>query len=156
MSDPIEQPLSHEEYFKSLPVVKSEWDGRQVDWLLQWLCGFINDTKMKVGITLTVGGNKITGTLIPHQNYFERLAKDFSAPFADAAPGAQQVLHDRILGFHGDGDASQDSLPVQYIHLDNARVYTGGSTILPDKGTLWRGKLSAVEGFILGEISSGK
>lgn len=152
MSDAAEQKISHEAYFGSPQTVKSEWDGRQVDWLLQWLGGFINETNLNIGITLTVGGNMITGTLIPHTAYFERLAKDLSAPFAAAGGESQQILHDRIIRFNDPVDP-ETQLPIQYIHLDNARLHTGGNQILPDKGTLWRGKLSAVEGFILGELN---
>lgn len=155
MSDATEHNISHEAYFGSPETVKSEWDGRQVDWLLQWLCGFVNETDTRVGITLTVGGNVITGTLIPHSAYFERLAKDISAPFAAAGQDAQKTMHDRILGFNQPVDP-ETQLPVQYLHLDNARVHTGGNQILPGKGTLWRGKLAAVEGFVLGELSTAK
>ena len=155
MSDATEHQVSHEAYFGSPQTVKGEWDGRQVDWLLQWLCGFVNGTNLNIGITLTVGGNMITGTLIPHQAYFERLAKDLSTPFAAASPEAQKTMHERILGFNPPEDP-ETKLPVQYIHLDNARVHSGGHQILPDKGTLWRGKLAAVEGFILGELNPTK
>ncbi|TDV54623.1 hypothetical protein EC919_104362 [Pseudomonas graminis] len=156
MSDTNEQPLSEEEYFKSVGLVKNEWDGRQVDWLLQWLCAFINDTNLRVGITLTVGGSIITGTLIPHQDYFERLAADFSSPFAKTSEENRAAIHERILSFHVPLDPSAVPTPVQYIHVDNARVHTGGSQVFPDKGTLWRGKISAVEGFVLGELNTSK
>ena len=155
MSDATEHKISHEAYIGSPQTVKSEWDGRQVDWLLQWLGGFINQTNVHIGITLTVGGNMITGTLIPHSAYFERLAKDMSAPFAASGGDAQKTLHDRIIRFNDPVDPGTE-LPIQYIHLDNARVHTGGNQILPSKGTLWRGKLSAVEGFILGELNVNK
>lgn len=156
MSDKTEQELSLDDYFRNARLVKNEWDGRQVDWLLQWLGGFINDSKVSVGMTLTIGGNQITGTMISHQAYFERLAKDFSTPFGAQSSELQQVLHARILAFNSEESAEDDQLPVQYIHLDNARVHAGGNQILPDKGTLWRGKISAVEGFILGEITALK
>ena len=157
MSDVTEHKKALEEYFNDTHAVKSEWDGRQMDWVLQWLCGFINETKMSVGITLTVGGNQITGTLIPHKTYFDRLAQDFSAPFAASGSETQDAIRTRILSFHEDGsEGGENPTPVQYLHLDNARVHTGGNQIFPGKGTLWRGKLSAVEGFILGEISQAK
>lgn len=156
MSDKSEQELSLDDYFRDIKLVKNEWDGRQVDWLLQWLGAFINDSKVTVGVTLTIGGNQITGTLISHQMYFERLADDFSTPFGAQSPELQQVLHARILAFHSPESAAEEQMPLQYIHLDNARVHAGGNQILPNKGTLWRGKISAVEGFILGEISNPK
>lgn len=156
MTDLIKQDNSDSEYFANVQTLKNEWDGRQVDWLLQWFGAFVNDTNMKIGVTLTVGGNMITGTLIPHQAYFERLAKDISAPFSVSGPEAQEAMHARVLSFHTEQDDDAIQSPVQYIHLDNARVHAGGNQILPDKGTLWRGKISAVEGFIIGEISSVK
>lgn len=153
MSDETVKILPHEEYFGNVPAVKSEWDGRQVDWLLQWLSAFINDVNIRIGVTLTVGGNMITGTLIPHEAYFERLAKDLSAPFADNDPEGQKALHARMIGFGKPPAPETQHLPNQYIHLDNARVHTGGNQILPSKGTLWRGKVSSVDGFILGELN---
>ncbi|MBC8994964.1 gas vesicle protein [Pseudomonas sp. N40(2020)] len=153
MSDETVKNPSHEEYFGSAPTVKSEWDGRQVDWLLQWLSGFINDTNIRIGVTLTVGGNMVTGTLIPHEAYFERLATDISTPFADTDPEGQEALYKRIIGF-GKADPEVENLPNQYVHLDNARVHTGGNQILPSQGTLWRGKVSAIDGFILGELNN--
>lgn len=154
MSDEIEKTPSIKEYFEYVPAVKSEWDGRQVDWVLQWLSGFINDANLRMGVTLTVGGNMITGTLIPHETYFERLATDISTPFAETDPEAQKALYNRFVDFGKPVDPAIESLPNQYIHLDNARVHTGGNQILPSKGTLWRGKLSAVDGFILGELNN--
>lgn len=153
MSDETVKIPSHEEYFGRSQTVKTEWDGRQVDWLLQWLSGFINDTNIRIGVTLTVGGNMITGTLIPHEAYFNRLAKEISEPFADADPEGQKALYERMIGFGKPADPEAQQLPNQYIHLDNARVHTGGNQILPNKGTLWRGKVSAVDGFILGELN---
>ena len=96
----------------------------------------------------------ITGTLISHQRYFERLANDFSTPFAVASPETQEAIHAKILSFNTPVDPEETQAPIQYIHLDNARVHSGGHQVLPDEGTLWRGKLAAVEGFILGELNS--
>lgn len=155
MSDEIVKIPSNEEYFGNVPAVKSEWDGRQVDWVLQWISGFINDTNIRIGVTLTVGGNMITGTLIPHEAYFERLATDISTPFADIDPEGQKALYERFVDFGKPLDPSAENLPSQYIHLDNARMHTGGNKILPSSGTLWRGKLSAVDGFVLGELNNG-
>lgn len=153
MSEETDKKLSFEEYFRDVPTLKSEWDGRQVDWLLQWICGFVNETNCSVGITLTVGGNVFTGSLISHKTYFERLAKDISRPFAEKDPEAEKAMHERMLGFHTETTTDEPKLPVQYIHLDNTRIHTGGDRILPGSGTLWRGKLCSVDGFVLGEYS---
>lgn len=151
MSEAAEKESSLEDDFKNISTLKTEWDGRQVDWLIQWLCGFVNDAKLSIGITLTVGGSTYTGTLISHEKYFQRIAEDLSKPFA-ANPESEKALRERILGFHAEGTSAEPQLPVQYIHMDNTRVITAGQQIFANTGTLWRGKISAVDGFVLGEI----
>ncbi|MDD1966963.1 gas vesicle protein [Pseudomonas putida] len=153
MSDKVEENLSDAEYFADVKNLKYEWDGRQTDWLLQWLVGFLNDTNLRIGITLTIGGSVITGTLIPHKAYFERLADDFSAPFTSQNAETAEALRTRILAFEAPDEADTPSSPAQYLHLQNARVHHGGNQLFPDTGTYWRGKIAAVEGFVLGELS---
>ena len=45
-------------------VAQIKWQGKQIDWLLQWLVKFVANTKVEMGVTLTVGGNLVSGHLI--------------------------------------------------------------------------------------------
>jgi hypothetical protein len=49
------------------------------------------------------------------------------------------------------GELSPVDDPLAYIHLAHARFFTGAGQPLPDgHGVLWRGRLAAVDGFVLG------
>ncbi len=138
------------DFFNNQEFLKREWDGRQTDWLLQWLCQFINKNGLEVGVTLTIGGMLVTGTLISHDKYFEQFSKDFSDPFAVSGTEVQEQMRSIILGFNPAVDPDEQLPALQYIHLKNARTYMSSSDHLPTKGTLWRGKIAAVDGFTLG------
>ncbi|RMV18627.1 putative Gas vesicle protein [Pseudomonas savastanoi] len=38
-------------------IAQFKWQGKQIDWLLQWLVKFVANTKVELGVTLSVGGN---------------------------------------------------------------------------------------------------
>ncbi|UCP10235.1 gas vesicle protein [Pseudomonas sp. MM213] len=147
---------SDSDFFNDATSVKQQWEGRQTDWLLQWLCKFVNSNSLEIGVTLTLGGSFVTGTLISHQKYFEQLSSDFSNPFAGSGEEAQEQIRSLILGFNPPVIAGEESPPVQYVHLKNAHMYMGANDRLPTNGALWRGKISAVDGFILGSLGKAK
>jgi hypothetical protein len=135
-------------------LIKAEWDGRQTDWLLQWFVKFSNDMSMEISIVLTIGGNLVAGTLIPHKTYFELLADDFSKPFEAFEGDTAKNAKDLILAYIPEPTPEGEVEPAcQYIHLKNARVFTGGNGPIATTGVLWRGKIAAVEGFSFGSIS---
>jgi hypothetical protein len=136
---------------------KTQWEGRQTDWLLQWLVRSSNRASISIGITLSVGGSIISGKLIPHSVYFEKLAEAFSAPFRQEGSHDADELHDIIMGFNvtPEPESPEEDAPFQFLHLENARTYLGTSSSIPgEPGALWRGKISSVDGFTLGLISN--
>ncbi|MBD8099398.1 gas vesicle protein [Pseudomonas fluorescens] len=136
---------------------KTQWEGRQTDWLLQWLVRSSNQASLSIGVTLSVGGSVISGKLIPHAVYFERLAESFSAPFREKGDHNADAIQDIILGFNvtPESESSEEDAPFQFLHLENARTYLGTSSPIPgEPGALWRGKISSVDGFTLGTISN--
>ncbi|WP_213880903.1 gas vesicle accessory protein GvpU [Pseudomonas sp. dw_358] len=138
--------------------LKQEWEGRQTDWLLQWFVQFVNKTPVEVGITLSIGGGLVSGILISHHQYFEELAADFSKPFeAFAGPEAEHVK-ELVLGFIAPPTPPGEKEPaMQFLHLRDARLYSaGGGEAIPTKGALWRGKISAVDGFSMGGLSANQ
>ncbi|MCQ9186327.1 hypothetical protein KMT30_46300, partial [Streptomyces sp. IBSBF 2953] len=90
-------PVQPENPISDQVLLKADWDGRQTDWLLQWFTKFVNNTQLQIGITLTVGGNLISGTLISHQTYFEQLALDFSTPFGGIEGVEPSEVRDMLL-----------------------------------------------------------
>jgi len=136
---------------------KAHWEGRQTDWLLQWLVRSSNRASMTIGITLSIGGSIVSGNLISHSDYFAQLADAFSKPFEKIEGWDAQEIKSIILGFDAQpnpDETEEDEVPFQYLHLANARTYFGTSATVPAApGALWRGKIAAVDGFTLGRIS---
>jgi hypothetical protein len=137
-----------------LAVSKMEWDGRQVDWLLQWFVRVASQANLEVGITLSVRGHLVSGLLISPQAYFTLLAEQFAKPFADAGSSDADSIRALVLGFD-EAPSKEEDPAAQYIHVRDARVYTGHQGPVSADGMLWRGKVAAVDGFSLGHFQSG-
>lgn len=137
--------------FKDDRFLKMEWDGRQTDWLLQWLVKFVNGTSLDIGVTLTVGGSFIHGDLISHDSYFELMSSNFSSAFSKFEGVDVEEFKETIKSMNAQPESKEgaDLPPCQYLHLKNVKV-SSGSGPLSFTGALWRGKISAVEGFNLG------
>ncbi|SDO89813.1 hypothetical protein SAMN05216596_102179 [Pseudomonas congelans] len=158
MSD-IEQDSSpsssDDKFFDSPEVMRTQWEGRKTDWLLQWFVKFISDTSTSVGMTLTVGGSQISGNLISHELYFEKLATGFSEGFRKFEGVNVSEVKDLILSFNRPvaSETEKKDQAFQYLHLSDVTVISGDRPINIQNG-LWRGKIAAVEGFILGSSST--
>ena len=133
---------------------KTKWEGRGADWLVQWFANFVNNAEADISIpmTFTVGGSLISGYLISETTYFNQLASDFSGALPEAAKESGRDLI-KILqpkqSAHEDDNAAE-----QFVHLRDAKVFTDASKPITAQGVLWRGKISSVEGFSLGSITS--
>jgi hypothetical protein len=139
------QPLADPTYSKM------EWEGRQVDWLLQWFVRVAEEADLEVGITLSVRGQLVSGLLISPQSYFRQLAEQFAKPFEDAGSADAEGIRALVRGFD-EPPGKEDAPAAQYIHVRNARVYTGVEQSTSTQGILWRGKIAAVDGFSLGHF----
>ena len=130
---------------------RTEWDGRRVDWLLQWLVNFVSEMKLEVGISLNVGGSIISGDLVSHAVYFEQLSNDISAPFGKIASAETADMMKKLILAKAPGAPSADDPAYQYLHLKNCQIFTDSDKPIPSTGVLWRGKISAIDGFFLGK-----
>src|SRR5882757_9959293 len=131
-----------------------------VDWLLAWIVS-LAERGIEIGITLSVGGQLVSGTLIGGRKYFEGLAAAMrSSTFAGMGEGADDLKKSLSEGFSGwkdiypeSDDIPSDHVPQPaFIHLAGARM------VLSDKpvnstGFLWRAKLSSVDGFTIGTMT---
>lgn len=153
MTDPeVKTPIEMlREQFGDDIYTKTKWEGRQNDWLIQWFAKFVNTSPMRVPLTFTVGGNQISGHLISEADYFEQLANDFSG----ALPEENQATAKKMIkSLQPQPAADQgDEIACQFVHLSNAKVFTDASKPIVSGGTLWRGKISGIEGFHLGSLS---
>ena len=132
----------------------TKWEGRQSDWVLQWAVRFVESTSLGIGVTLTVGGGVISGTMVSSKLYFESLSEDMSKSFSVFGNEAAETIKTLMLSFDNAED-HQDGAPAeQYIHLKDARMFTTPNGALTSNGALWRGKISAVHGFTFGETKA--
>ncbi|SFR33244.1 hypothetical protein SAMN04488005_0460 [Yoonia tamlensis] len=128
------------------------------DWFLEHIIGDFVNKGLDIGVTLNVGGVVVSGMLINGKKYFEALAENMDI---------QEGEISKLLGGHWKGyaavyekpdDAPEDWVPnpIGYIHLANAKIHAPGQSPIPSNdGVLWRGKLSSVDGFFIGNISQG-
>ncbi|KPW82718.1 putative Gas vesicle protein [Pseudomonas syringae pv. coriandricola] len=133
-------------------IAQLKWQGKQIDWLLQWLVKFVANTKVEMGVTLSVGGNLVSGHLISHDDYFDQMAEDISAPFSQFDNGTEASMKEMILSFKP-GESSQDTPAFHFIHLKDCRTYSTDGHPICDSRVLWRGRIAAVDGFTIGLIA---
>jgi hypothetical protein len=125
------------------------------DWFLQNLVNMANSNGLNFGITLNVGGFLVSGQLVGGKEYFEGFGSDFASPFGDS-----EAAEDIRASFaqHGDIYSSGDEAvpPPSYIHIKEAKFFnTNGNPIPGNKGVWWRGRISQIDGFSLGSLSTG-
>ncbi|WP_309894213.1 hypothetical protein [Archangium sp.] len=129
------------------------------DGLLQALAALIErmyPMEIGVGVTLTVGGTLISGSLISGQWYFAQLAEQLKAsPQPAPAFAAMPETFREALKIN----LAKENEPFvsNFVHLMDARVHAPGQMPIPTggKGALWRGRIDAVDGFMWGLITAG-
>jgi len=124
-----------------------------VDWILAWLVG-LAERGLEISITLTVGGKLISGHIIGGRKFFDGLAELTKGASANEA-GYQEVMAENFLSWQEvypkSEDIPKDHVPhPAFIHLSNANVQLGNNFV---KANFWRGKLTSVDGFMIGAMS---
>lgn len=130
----------------------------QSDWFLQRLASLVNDDELEIGITLQVSGLLVSGVLVSGAAYFQAIAQNFSEGLSAHADFAQ-AMKDGIGSFSGvyaqGGTSAAPPLP-QYLHLKNAQFFnTAGVPIPENQRVWWRGRVSEVGGFTIGQLHGG-
>ena len=123
------------------------------DWFLQSLVCMANDSGIKFGITLNVSGFLVSGTLIGIKEYFKLFGESFASGMepGDAANSVKATYAE--YGNLYDPELKPKS--PSFIHLVDTKFHTTNGVPVPsNQGTLWRGRLSEVGGFILGSLDS--
>ena len=129
---------------------------RHMDWFLQQLVQFANDQAMSLGITLNVGGVIVSGTLIGGKRYFEGFANDFGEGLGKSELVDMVKQHFQQHGKIYDRPADETSgFDPSFIHLEGAKFFSPGDQPIPsNRGMFWRGKISSIDGFILGSLAA--
>ena len=112
-----------------------------------------------MGITVTVGGVLVSGTLIDGATYFKEAAKGFASATGNV-PSVNEFLSQFAEAHSAMYEESEEekldlfaAKPASYIHLKDARFFTPGGFMPNNQGLLWRGRLAAVEGFAFGNLT---
>jgi hypothetical protein len=131
-----------------------------VDWHLAHLIYETDIFGLEPGITLSVGGMLVTGKLISGRKYFELVEATYAAA-AEKQPNASQrdTLH-AIASRYGQfqdvytfpDDHPLDAHRPNFIHLMDVKFYLQSGNPMPSNGTLWRGKLTSVDGVTHGTL----
>lgn len=145
------------------------------DYVLARLVDLANSSSLELGITVTVSGSTITGTLISNRKWFDLQAASFKtglqvegdeigvhslfenwsrltqetkeeeAKVREAIEGIE--LPDRYLSAIDEEDSS-----VAFIHLADARI-VHPQGFVPAEGAPWRGRLDQISGWFAGTLS---
>jgi hypothetical protein len=128
-----------------------ENDGRERDFVLQLLAAATQQsTVAEIGLTITVGGTVVTGTLVGRDAWFQAL----EAWLESQAEGAGSIAGAFSQAFQEDPPVDDPAM-FGYLHLKDARFFVG-SRMAPEEGTFWRGRISEVSGFSFGTLSTSR
>ncbi len=131
------------------------------DWLLEMLVALVDAQSVSINITLSVGGSLVSGKLVSGKEYFNSFADQVSSGFKDmgVSEATAKVMREQLAQpgevFHGESTDSKLKTKPSYLHLKNARVISGNASYA-SQSTWYRGRLSTVEGFFLGEAIPNK
>lgn len=137
-------------------------DGEQpefshVDTILEMWVDVAERTGTEMAVTLMVGGLLVSGRIISGPNYLRRFAGDLRTAFEGGGhTEASERIHKTITDIAGEletearEEKEQDASPRRYIHLDDANVFLASDTP-PIRVPYWRGKLEAVDAWIMGK-----
>ncbi|CAB3650742.1 MAG: gas vesicle protein [Achromobacter sp.] len=127
------------------------------DVFLQFLVNLVNNGGQlkSIGVTLQMGGMLVSGEIVSGAEYFDRFAETFADSLSDADGQARQSVRTSLAEL---GDVFRLPQPAEplpnYIHLADALFFTADGTPIAGQPTLWRGRSSAVDGFILGRLQA--
>ena len=126
------------------------------DWFLQLLVNLANKKGFELDITLTVGGMLISGTLTGVRQFFSDLGSYFASPLETDINSEDLQNTFKTIGEQCECvTPSEQTETPSYVHLKNARFFdSSGNQISGTVGTWWRGRLSEVQGFSPGLLTT--
>ncbi|WP_145153082.1 gas vesicle accessory protein GvpU [Paenibacillus xylanexedens] len=101
---------------------------------------------LSIGVTLSVGGALVSGILASGKEYMESVADLFEG-VNEQGEHLASIYRRFAEGVYS--EAIPDDANIEFIHLKDATIYHGTTDF---NISLWRGKLSAVDGFSFGTL----
>ncbi|QNA83635.1 hypothetical protein G4G27_06210 [Sphingomonas sp. So64.6b] len=129
------------------------------DWFLTHIIENIINQGVEIGVTLTISGQVVSGMLIGGKTYFKELGQliaGASKKEGDIYDTLGEDWPKNAALYEKPEDASDDWVEplASYLHLREAYYLNPGQSVFPVKpGMLWRGRISRVDGFSIGNIS---
>lgn len=121
-----------------------------------------NEVLSKLSITLFVQGSIVSGFLIGEKHYFEALNNESNNTFSSGSDEGKKAMGAFLAPFQSFSTALPDNQGEQnafkdreFIYLKDAKFLSGNSLNPHNKGVYWRGRLSRVDGFFIGNLSPG-
>lgn len=132
----------------------------EADGLLQLFISY-SELGIETPITLLAGGMAVSGVIISAATYMERTGAQLSSALKSHDARLAETISESFAQLKLDVEAQSraadetGSMSARFIHLQNAKYYVPGQDALPSNvdGILWRGRLSEISGFSLGEFS---
>jgi len=136
------------------------------DWFLAYFVWLADGFSIEQNVTLTVGGSLMSGMLISGRTYFEELGtllKNIGNMHVKSGEDGKELLESLAETYSNFSqvypkpapDSEREFRKVGYIHMRNAKIFTADGKAMPNPdGMLWRGKMSAIDGFMIGGLSA--
>lgn len=126
------------------------------DEILAMLCNATNSTEEGgFPIVLHVSGLLVSGTMISGNKYFNLLADVISQdePKSGNPENVSDVFREMASTYYPKNEDPATKIIPVYIHLQDAAIWTPGVKD-PIKAALWRGRLSQVSAWSLGNLTA--
>ncbi|MEY9717853.1 hypothetical protein ABIA22_000343 [Sinorhizobium fredii] len=142
----------------------SEDDGIERDPFIQTLVDATNGTGVGAGITLHSHGMLVSGDMISLGQFFELVREGFAGATAHTdSDELATTIRGFFVGIAGkwveaaeimkEKEAEEPGPPPSYIHLKNVVMVVPGQDVF--RLPLWRGRISEISGFSIGNIQTG-
>jgi len=136
----------------------------EVDPFLQALVA-IADKDVKgtasIGVTLNIGGVLISGLMVSGRQYFEGVGTEIAEKATpETAAGLEVFFRNLVSKLYPPVEPGQEGELILdntslFVHLKDARFFYPNARPVPaNRGVWWRGRLAAVDGFVLGTLSA--
>lgn len=109
--------------------------------------------QLEVGITLNVGGAIISGIAISRKKYLEGIVNAVAGDDSDVAQLFGEI-YGNFLEMEEDSEEETAAPPdYNFIHLKNVQIFGVNQEPISLNDNYWRGKLSAVDGYMIGNMA---
>ncbi len=127
------------------------------DWLLQILISVTNSTGIPCPVTLNVGGLLVSGELVGGLQYFEEFAQKIGSAVKESEREEIETMFREMGQSFYPKEKAPDAQPPpnpHFVHLKNVKIFNPEGLPFPSNdGSFWRGRVEAVDGFMLGSLT---